>query len=255
MKFLIAAHTDVGIKKHTNQDSLLIQQADTDYGTVLLAVLCDGMGGLEKGEIASACMIHAFKEWFEFDFPQLLYSGLQADALHESWESLVQSAKNKIESYASRHGTSMGTTCVALLIVGDNYYILNVGDSRIYLISDNVYQMTKDQTYVQRELDANRMTYEQSLIDPQRSVLLQCIGASDVVTPVCYTGKVAPDQCYLLCCDGFRHVVGPEEFYNYLNPAVATDKQVMQSNLEYLTELNKRRMETDNITAALIRTC
>ena len=60
MNFLTAFHTDIGIKKKTNQDSLLIHQARTDTGNVLLAVICDGMGGLAKGEVASACMIRAF---------------------------------------------------------------------------------------------------------------------------------------------------------------------------------------------------
>lgn len=255
MNFLTAAYTDVGIKKNTNQDSLLIQQAQTDYGTVLLAVLCDGMGGLAKGEVASAAMIRAFAAWFRQKLPPLLYDGLQPERLRESWDDLIQTVSDRIAAYGAGIGVSMGTTCVALLIVGDVYYTLNVGDSRIYLIADDIYQLTKDQTYVQREIDANRMTYEQSLVDPQRSVLLQCIGASDVVVPSYYIGNVLPDQCFLLCCDGFRHVIDPREFHQYLNPAVSTDSGTMRENLKYLTELNKERNETDNITAALIRTC
>ena len=152
------------------------------------------------------------------------------------------------------NGVSMGTTCVALLVVNDTYYIMNVGDSRIYLISDNIYQLTKDQTYVQREMDAGRMTYEQSLTDPQRNVLLQCIGASPVVEPDFFMGEVHINQTYMLCCDGFRHVISPNEFFQYLNPTVATDPGIMQKNLEYLTEMNKDRKETDNITAVLVRT-
>ncbi len=254
MRFITAAHTDVGLKKRTNQDSLLLQQATTDFGTVLLAVLCDGMGGLAKGEVASACMIKEFSNWFQTEFPRLLYSGLQPESLRESWDRLIQNTSWKIGDYGDRVGVSLGTTCVALLIVNDLYYILNVGDSRIYLITDNIYQLTKDQTYVQREMDANRMTYEQSLIDPQRSVLLQCIGASDVVEPAYYVGTASPDQCFMLCCDGFRHLVQPSEFFQYLNPSVVKDQKSMEANLRYLTELNKERKETDNITAALIRT-
>lgn len=254
MNFITAAYTDVGIKKMTNQDSLLIQQADTDYGAVLLAVLCDGMGGLQKGEVASASLVRDFSDWFHRELPVLLQNGLRQDALRDSWDSLIQRANVRIGNYGISARISLGTTCVAMLLVGDLYYILNVGDSRIYLISDDVYQLTKDQTYVQREMDANRMTYEQSLMDPQRSVLLQCVGASDVVEPAYYIGSVQPNQCFLLCCDGFRHVVDPAEFFEYLNPHVATDAKRMRANLVYLTELNKERQETDNITAALIKT-
>lgn len=254
MNFLTAFHTDVGIKKKTNQDSLLIHQAQTDSGNVLLAVICDGMGGLAKGEVASACMIRAFSDWFRLELPGMLSVGLQPEALRTSWESLVGSVDRKIAEYSDKNGVSMGTTCVALLVVNETYYIMNIGDSRIYLISENIYQLTKDQTYVQREMDAGRMTYEQSLSDPQRNVLLQCVGASPVIEPDFFMGDVKINQSYMLCCDGFRHVVDAREFFEILNPQTNTDPGTMQQNLIYLTELNKQRGETDNITAALIRT-
>ena len=60
MGFLSVVHSDRGIKKNTNQDSVLIKEASTDYGDVMLAVVCDGMGGLAKGEVASAALIKAF---------------------------------------------------------------------------------------------------------------------------------------------------------------------------------------------------
>ncbi len=254
MNFLTAFHTDVGIKKSTNQDSLLIQQAQTEEGNVLLAVICDGMGGLAKGEVASACMIRAFADWFTQELPKILSGGLQTEALRKSWEQLVHTVDHKIVNYSAKNNVSMGTTCAAMLIVGTCYYIMNIGDSRIYLISDNVYQLTKDHTYVQREMDAGRMTYEESLQDPQRNVLLQCVGASPVIEPDFFMGEVEANQCYMLCCDGFRHVIGPQEFYQMLNPSAATDQTVMRQNLQVLTELDKQRQETDNITAALIRT-
>ncbi len=254
MNFLTAYHTDVGIKKKTNQDSLLIHQAQTDGGNVLLAVICDGMGGLAKGEVASACMIRAFSEWFQGELPELLAPGLQPEALRQSWEQVVSRVNQKITNYSIEKSVSMGTTCVALLIVGSAYYIMNIGDSRAYLISDNIYQLTKDQTYVQREMDAGRMTVEQAARDPQRNVLLQCVGASAVIEPDFYMGGVEINQCYMLCCDGFRHVIEPREMFQYMNPGACGDGDTMRKNLMALTELNKQRRETDNITAVLIRT-
>lgn len=254
MNFLTAFHTDVGIKKKTNQDSLLIHQAQTGAGNVVLAVMCDGMGGLAKGEVASACMIRVFSEWFHNELPAMLSAGLQPEALRVSWERIVSTVNQKITSYSVRYNVAMGTTCVALLIVNDVYYIMNIGDSRAYLIAGNVYQLTKDQTYIQREMDAGRMTYEQSLVDPQRNVLLQCVGASPVIEPDFFMGDVQPNQCFMLCCDGFRHEIGPKEFFQYLNPAACTDPKIMRDSLVYLTEMNKQRMENDNISAVLIRT-
>jgi len=254
MNFLTAYHTDIGIKKKTNQDSLLIHQAQTGSGNVVLAVICDGMGGLAKGEVASACMIRQFSQWFQRDLPALLSAGLQPEALRLSWERLVGDVNQKITNYSIQNGVNMGTTCTALLIVNNVYYIMNIGDSRAYLISDNIYQLTKDHTYVQREMDAGRMTYEESLRDPQRNVLLQCVGASPEIAPDFFMGDVTINQTFMLCCDGFRHVVTPQEFYQYLNPAVCCDTQSMQRNIIYLTELNKQRLENDNISVALIRT-
>ena len=74
MNFLTAVHTDVGIKKSTNQDSALVMEATSDYGNVLLAVICDGMGGLAKGEVASSAVIQLFKKWFEEDLPSVITS-------------------------------------------------------------------------------------------------------------------------------------------------------------------------------------
>lgn len=254
MNFLTAFHTDVGIKKKTNQDSLLVHQAQTDVGNVLLAVMCDGMGGLAKGEVASACLNCMFSDWFIRELPQMLRAGLQPEALRRSWEQLIAAVNQKITNYSIQHSVSMGTTCAALLIINNSYYIMNIGDSRIYLLSDNVYQLTKDQTYVQREMDAGRMTYEESLRSSQRNVLLQCVGASPVIEPDFYMGDVQINQCYLLCCDGFRHVITPQEMYQYMNPVLCTDAETMRRNIVNLTELNKQRMETDNISAVLIRT-
>lgn len=254
MNFLTAYHTDVGIHKKTNQDSLLIHQAQSEYGNVLLAVMCDGMGGLAKGEVASACMIKYFSNWFFVELPVMLSEGMEPERLRASWENLVDSVNRKITEYSDKYSVSMGTTCVALLVVDRTYYIMNIGDSRAYLLSDNIYQLTKDQTYIQREMDLGRMTYEESLTDPQRNVLLQCVGASDVIEPDFFMGDVNINQCFMLCCDGFRHVVDPREFYQLLNPQVSVDAATMQQNLVYLTELNKQRRETDNISAILIRT-
>ena len=69
MRYVATADTDIGISKDTNQDSVLIKHASTDKGEVLLAVVCDGMGGLSKGELASATVIRAFADWFDNELP------------------------------------------------------------------------------------------------------------------------------------------------------------------------------------------
>lgn len=254
MEFLTAIHTDIGIKKSTNQDSGLILEADTDFGKILLAVICDGMGGLAKGEVASAALVNQLCSWFENDLPEFLNIPTLKEYVFDSWEQIVQKANTDISAYGRRNGVSMGTTVAATLFVNNTYYILNVGDSRVYCLTDNIYQLTKDQTYVQREMDEGRMTYEEALKSPQRNVLLQCVGASQLVVPEYCYGTVNSGQVYMMCSDGFRHIITEQEIYERLNPMVLTDENIMFNNAVELTELNKYRREQDNISVIVIKT-
>lgn len=253
MNYKIAAYTDKGIKKDTNQDSVLVKVAQTDYGKILLASVCDGMGGLARGELASATMVRMLSKWFEEDFPELLYRGLSMELLRKSWNDLIYRANDKIGSYGRALHMGMGTTAVLLLIVDRIYYIANVGDSRIYLLQEEIKQLTKDQTFIQREMEAGRMTWEEARRDPRRNVLLQCVGASGVIEPDYSMGQAESGMMFLLCSDGFRHTVTGEELYENLNPLRLSNEQAMKDGLVYLVDLNKYRQETDNISAVLVR--
>jgi serine/threonine protein phosphatase PrpC len=257
MYYLTAMHTDVGRRKKINQDSMLLLEAETDRGNILFAAVCDGMGGLSKGETASAAMIRAFEHWFRDDLPALVRQrqagGLAEDRLQDQWMRLIERTSRRIEAYGRDLHIELGTTAAALLLWGGDYYTLNVGDSRVYLLADRIDQLTKDQTYVQRELDAGRMTYEETLTDPMRNVLLQCIGAGGTVNPAFSRGQTAVGQVFLLCSDGFRHVILPEEFYRAFYPPRMTGEKVMKQGLMDLTRLNMERGENDNISAVLVK--
>lgn len=255
MKFKIAAHSDIGIVKKTNQDSLLIKIAQTNLGRVCLCVVCDGMGGLAQGELASACVIRVFNQWFEESFPKMLTKGFDPEELKLQWDNIVVEQNQRLAAHAARSGSRMGTTIVAFLIVGNRYYIMNVGDSRAYMLSDKIYQLTKDQTFVQYEMDLGHLTWEEAQVHPQRNVLLQCVGASEVVQPDYFVGDIQPDVSFMLCTDGFRHAISPDEIYEKLRPDVADEEPIMLQNAKELVELNKSRREVDNISVAVIRTC
>lgn len=259
MGFLSIAHSDVGIKKNTNQDSVLIKQASTDYGEVLLSVICDGMGGLAKGEVASAALIRAFSEWFEKEFPFILYEeketkGIDYNSLQRSWNQLIDKVNHRIADYGAGFHAPCGTTLVALLMTDNQYYIVNVGDSRTYQLNGSLHQITRDQTYVQREMDEGRMTAEEARNHPQRNVLLQCVGASQVVIPDFYQGEYKKGEVFILCSDGFRHLITDEEFIKILSPQLLTDEKAMRDAAVYCTELNKQRKESDNISVVIIKT-
>lgn len=258
--YMAAAQTDLGLVKQVNQDSLTVKVVDTPLGEAALAVVCDGMGGLAKGELASAIVVRAFEKWFWEKLPYKI-KGLTQEMLKTDWESLIADCNDRIREQGSQN---MGTTLTAMLFWAGAYYIIHVGDCRAYELTSEVFQLTKDQTFVEREVASGRMTREQARTDSRRNVLLQCIGVKEAVEPEFIVGKLHPGACYLLCTDGFRHEVSREEILAAVEEKawVPVQKQRpedeimsgMRSALDGLIEKVKKRRERDNISAILVQT-
>lgn len=254
MNFIISANTDIGLTKDTNQDSLSVKVINTSQGRMAFAILCDGMGGLAKGEVASAAVIRAFDNWIVTELPELCKTPIEDSVIRTQWEKIVTEQNNDIKAYGAKQGVKLGTTVVAMLITQNRYYVINVGDSRAYELTTDIKQITQDQTFVAREVALGNMTEQEALMDSRRSVLLQCVGASDEVYPDFFFGDTHGNAVYMLCSDGFRHEIMPEEIYEKLQPGVLMDEYQMSQNSNYLIELNKQRKERDNISVALVRT-
>lgn len=253
MEVLSVAYTDVGIQKQTNQDSLCIKIAETSVGKVTLAVICDGMGGLAKGEVASASVINAFSEWFEKELPTYLAKN-NLDDIQYRWDQIIKEQNQRIAAYGKSINIQLGTTLTAMLLIDTKFMLIgHVGDSRVYRLNKHLEVLTDDQTVVGREIKRGNMTPEQAQQDPRRNVLLQCIGASKTVVPEYITGKVEQGDVYLLCSDGFRHMITDQEIYYAFSPEVLTDENVMEIKMKELVELNKQRNETDNISVLLLK--
>lgn len=258
--YLAAAQTDIGLVKQVNQDSLTVKVIDTELGEVVLAVICDGMGGLAKGELASAIVVRAFEKWFWEELPQKLRR-LNANMLRDDWERVIRSCNTKIKEYGSQN---MGTTLTSMLLFAGSYYIIHVGDCRAYELTDEIFQLTQDQTFVAREVALGRMTREQARTDSRRNVLLQCIGVKEYVEPEFISGKIVSGACYLLCSDGFRHEVSRKEMLAAVEEKAWEPLQKQKSQdaimsgmneaLDELIATNKNRGERDNISAILIQT-
>lgn len=252
MHFCFTADTDVGIKKDTNQDSILVKHGSYSGGEVLMAVVCDGMGGLAKGELASATVIRAFEKWFDEELPYELENP-DLQVIGGKWVLLLKDLNVKILKYAQNNKITMGTTFTGILFVGEEYVITHVGDTRAYHIGNKLMQLTNDQTFIARELRRGTMTPEQAKTDRRRNMLLQCVGASENLEPEISVGR-AEKGAYMLCSDGFRHEISEGELYESLNPVNFVNIEAMHANAKYLIGESKRRGEKDNISVILIKT-
>ena len=253
MKYFGSAVTDIGISKKTNQDSMCLKIVNTkNHGQITMVVICDGMGGLEKGELASATVIRTFVNWFEKELPSKLDS-YSWHALSAEWDKMIKEQNYRILEYGKTIEANLGTTVSAMLIIEDKYMIAHVGDSRVYEVSGETKQLTEDQTYVAREVKRGLMSAEEAKVHPKKSVLLQCVGASRTVAPDILFGEIVPNTVFLLCSDGFRNLLTTDEIYECCNPTNANSIEAMAQNSKYLIDLVKGRKEKDNISAALIK--
>lgn len=253
MHFLSAAHSDIGTTKQNNQDSLCLKIAEAKFGEVALGVVSDGMGGLKKGELASATVIRAFSDWFDKVLPNNLGNTVDFKQIAEQWSNLISSLNYQIAEYGIKTGIQLGTTICAVIIIDGKALVCNVGDSRAYSLGSNLIQITKDHSVVAMEIETGRLTTEQAKFDPRRSVLTQCIGASQKVTPDFYEVTANPGTAFVICSDGFVHEISNEEILNTLNPNSIDNENVVKPRLIDLVERVKSRGEKDNISVIYIK--
>lgn len=269
-KFYSAAYSDAGTVKTVNQDSLSVKIAEAGGRETAFAVICDGMGGLEQGELASATVVRAFEKWHSEELSGLLTQHASeqelAKALKKSWEALAFACNDRIRKYGQTHATQLGTTLTALLLAGGYFYILHIGDCRVYEFTKaHTAVLTKDQTYVAREVALGHMTPEQARHDSRRSVLLQCIGVNETKTlqPDFISGTLPERAAYLLCTDGFWHEPPREvlsrtcwsdmQMLDWSEENRRENAQSMQEILAGLAVRSKQRGERDNLSAILIQ--
>ena len=251
MRFTAIADTDIGISRRTNQDSILLKHAESELGEILFAVICDGMGGLSKGELASATVVRAFSKWFDEELPYELMN-IDMQIIGERLSCLLKKLNSKILEYGQSIHEKMGTTFTGILFIENEYVIVHVGDSRIYHVRTEVKQLTMDHTYVSREVIRGTMTNEQARVDKRRNILLQCVGASTKVDPQIITGTVQ-EGTYMICSDGFYHNITENEMCEYLDSTRLMNKNNMRSNIKYLIDETKHRQEKDNISIILVK--
>lgn len=204
IKTVSFAASDIGRVRSSNQDS--------GYAGVNLFFVADGMGGHAGGDIASAI---ASQHISLADQP--LATSAEAE---QKLIDYIYQAKQKIDASVKQHPaiTGMGTTLSAMMVTGTKVTIAHIGDSRIYLARDGVVkQITTDHTFVQRLVDTGRITEEEALVHPRRSVLMRVLGDIEQFPEVdIETYETKPGDRWMACSDGLSGVVPDQLMKNIL---------------------------------------
>lgn len=256
MDILTAYSTTVGIVKKINQDALSVKVVNSPEGKILFALVCDGMGGLEQGELASKEVIIAFNNWFVTSFADMISKDtFSEETVRKQWQVLVSEANRRLGDYAEDRGMMMGTTLSVLLVFQGQYFICHVGDSRIYEINHHIRQITTDHSLVAQEVAMGRLTEEEAKVDPRRSILLQCVGASDVIQPQFETGILDFSTTFLLASDGFVHKISEDELFESFRPDTIHSKEELQGICDAMIREVLERGERDNVTVVAATIC
>lgn len=252
MDYYIATLSDIGIKRKENQDAVFAASYCNGRENAAFAVLCDGMGGLSHGAMASASVVHAFTRWAEEQLPVMDYAAVTEEQLCAVWTELVRNENDTLRAFGKNNGCSAGSTLVVALLTERRYYIMNVGDSRAYFVTSNIRQITEDHTVIAEEVRKGNLSEEQAEQAPIKNILTRCIGVYPQVQPDFFFGKIEPKTICLLCSDGFRHLISKAEMRDAFLLQKELDSTDLGERVKYLVELNKSRGETDNISAVAI---
>lgn len=249
----IAAHTSKGPVRRTNQDACCVEVAQTKFGDAVMAVVCDGVGGLASGEVASAFVVGAFDHWFGVAFPELLSAmsqGYEDASIEDSWRILLGSLNERLQAQGLANGERLGTTFTGVLACSGKYMVGHVGDCRLYrVVGDQATRITEDQTLVAYEVARGLLSDEQARVDSRRNVILQAVGATPVLRPAFYRGTCDACDLFVVCSDGAYRTAGDEGIRSAFSQAgyavVGLDMAC-----HALIERSIMRGETDNLTVA-----
>lgn len=247
---ILYGKTDIGQRRMVNQDSFVIKKI---AGDVLYTLVCDGMGGVNGGDIASTVAIRAFQKKVDAaEAENPAFFGMSPDDIFTMLKEAVADAGEAVLAKADEDLTlhDMGTTLVGCIVIGDDVYAVNVGDSRLYHISaDGIKQITKDHSYVQELVDSGLMTPEEAKTSLKKNIITRCIGMKSV-EPDVFSFTVADGDAILLCSDGLINHVEPEEIAEMI--AKSRENGEMQTACETMINCANSRGGFDNITAVVL---
>lgn len=238
----VCGKTDVGLRRHENQDTFAVEHGEK----LLIAVVCDGMGGAEGGQIASSLAVETFMK----EIRALLCADMTAGQLRELASFCVAKANTAVYQRALQDPAyqGMGTTLVSAVAGERDAVICNVGDSRAYLIHNGeMMRITHDHSVVQTLVENGDITAEEARTHPNRNLITRALGPDETTLCDAFDVSFAHGDKILLCTDGLVVTATDEEICHI----VCADKRA-EEKLDDLIALAKAQGAPDNVTAVLI---
>ena len=235
--------SDPGCVRSQNQDAYEIVQLS--HGA-LLCVLCDGMGGAKSGNIASKLAIEVFVQ----EVSRVYKAGMTGEQIDKMLIGGAKLANFTVYDQAQQFEefTGMGTTLVAVLIVGKAAYVLNVGDSRCYHVNaEGITQVTRDHSLVNMMIQRGELTPEQAKTYPGKNYITRAIGTETMVECDLYRLKLERFDALLLCSDGLSNIVDEQEILFEVVHGVKKENCCQR-----LLDIARMRGAPDNVTSLLV---
>ena len=237
------AMTDPGVARSQNQDAYQIEQLDKN---TLLCVVCDGMGGAKSGNVASTLASDVFTQ----EVKRSWTPDMDPEQLEQMLCGAVKLANFTVYDQAQQFEdfSGMGTTLVALLIQGKIATVINVGDSRAYMVDRNgISQVTIDHSLVQMMISKGELTPERAKYYPGKNLITRAIGTEPQVVCDIFHRRVEKGVAFLLCTDGLSNLVDDQEIL--FEVVHGQDKAKC---CEHLLDIAKKRGAPDNVTSVLV---
>ena len=216
----IAGKTDIGMVRSSNQDFYLTGEISD---SVSWAVVCDGMGGANGGNIASETAAKTVSDQIKMSYR----NEMSSNSIKYLLMSAITAANSDVYDMAMKDESlsGMGTTVVAAIVINGMAYIAHAGDSRAYVIGDNsITQVTRDHSIVQSMIENGEITEEEAKTHPNRNVITRALGVTEKIDIDYNEIRLDTDQSLLICTDGLTNfvenkqileIIGNNKFYEY----------------------------------------
>lgn len=243
---LTANRSDIGRVRQVNEDQSWVGQLNNG---VTIAIVADGMGGHQAGDVASQKAVDAFRSMLE-------QSAAKADLSLQEGKMLIRQAISQaneaVFEMASRNERyyNMGTTIVAALVKQDNAIIGHVGDSRAYKITEGVItQLTNDHTLVNELVKSGQLSADEAAHHPRRNVLTRAVGTDSHVDIDIQAVELSSQDVLLLCSDGLSNMVSEQQMLQ----TVTAEQLGLEARADHLIQLALHAGGDDNITVVLLQ--